>query len=318
MYSTNSLPPYSLRFNVEGKVFTCYNCDSTNAAFPSTPDPLPLLDDYSPRYLRQINYQHEKYPFLAFIPVRPNTTGQIMGRFADIQLENDENGWRLAESQADSWYRLGKAVGGMAQYLWENLREDEGINLPFKLTEYTRPEQYGYMFRYKYKEEAMRRIHDSREAFLPLFAMLSFVLAFYEFSPTSVPENRCFAWYKKLILKGVGSTWLNDLRDSDIADFDIKRVGVIVDFCVAEKKEWWSDNLHFFIKAGLPIVINWGLVPFYVPDNFLYRKFRPTEKEFMDTKYSFEQWADARRIHPVIGDTGLKGLLDSFNNYLCI
>lgn len=297
MSSNTSLPPYILRFNTEGKVFTCYNCDtissnSTNlSAYPATPAELPLLDDYSPRYLCRLNFQHVKYPYLPFIPVNPETSGPILGRFAEFKLDEDENGFSLNKELIEAWLRLGNAITNLSKYLWEK----KGFEVPIKLIEYTRPEQYGYMFKFHTKEEALQRITDSRQAFLPLFAMFAFIVALYEFGPEANPEALVPRWFLMLVHKQVNPNWLDDLRSSQVADFGHKRVGVILDFSVASNISWWTNYLHIYIKAGIPVYINWGLLEEYVPPTTFCENLRPTSQEFRETKLNYELWLKGSR-----------------------
>ena len=90
-----SLPPYTVLFNREGKIFTSYNYKSDQYAALTPSIPLPLLDDYSPRYLRRLNFQHKNYPYLPFIPANPDFSSPIMGHFANLSVKDDSSGWSL-------------------------------------------------------------------------------------------------------------------------------------------------------------------------------------------------------------------------------
>lgn len=169
------------------------------STYPATPAELPLLDDYSPHYLCQLNFQHVKYPYLPFIPVHPEASGPILGQFAKFKLDEDENGFSLNKELIEVWLRLGNAITDLSKYLWEK----KGFEVPNKLIKYTRPEQYGYMFKFHTKEEALQRITDSHQAFLPLFAMFAFVIMLYKFGPEANPEALVPCWFLMLIHKQV-------------------------------------------------------------------------------------------------------------------
>ena len=55
-------------------------------------------------------------------------------------------------------------------------------------------------------------------------------------------------------------------------------------------KQWWADYLDVYIKAGVPIYINWGRDYAYVPPNSSLDKYRPELSEFAKTLSEYEAW----------------------------
>ena len=198
------------------------------------------------------------------------------------------SGWSLDRNQIGTWLRLGDACGRIARYLWKDL----GSFPPFALQEYRRPERYGYMFHWRSQEDALTKANQSRDAFLPLFAMLSFVMAYYEHSSTS-DDNPIPCWFRKLLRLNVSATWLHDLQLSDIGDVNCKRVGVVIDFTVTADYFWWINNLDFYVKAGIPVLINWGSAYGYVQQNDLFDRLRPSQLEFEAARLDHELWYKA-------------------------
>lgn len=285
-------PKHVMRFNVEGKVFTCYNIDPDYSVLRSVPGQLPLAEDYSPRYLRRTHFQYERYPYLAFIPESLDRSGPILGRFRNPKIVKDGyDGYRLDPVLEASWYRLGHAVRHMARHLWNCLDKRP----PIMLNEYTRPERYGYMFTHDRQSDAEERANESIGGFTPLLAMLTFVIALHQFGPGSTPsETGVPQWCKYVTTMPefgpqIGS-YLNDIRMSQITDFRCKRVGVILDFAMSINKQWWADYLDVYIKAGVPIYINWGRDYAYVPPNSSLDKYRPELSEFAKTLSEYEAW----------------------------
>lgn len=283
----------SVRFNVEGKVFVCYNCAHSEDALPSVPQELPLLGECSPRYLRRVNFQHERYPYLAFIPAYPSFAGIILNRFADLEsvIVEDENGWHLTDELQVRWFLLGNAVRGMSQLLVKRSTRHPRV----ELVEYTKPERYGYQLNYRTRDEALKRAEESRDAFLPLFAMLTFVVALYKFDHTSefIDSSGTPEWCRILLDNHVNGTWLEDLRLSQILDFTCRRVGVILDFSVTRRKDIWKSYINLYIRAGIPVYIIWGLeCDRFDPDPVL-DQYRPTDSEFMRARNTYRLWRKA-------------------------
>ena len=145
------------------------------------------------------------------------------------------------------------------------------------------------MFHWPSKEEALIKANQSCDAFQPLFAMLSFVLAYHGHS--SSPEcNHIPWWFRKLLCLNVNATWLHDLQFLDIADFTCKRVGVIIYFTVAANYYWWINNLDFYVKAGIPVLIILGGTYKYVQQNNLFESLCPSQLEFNATLLDHELW----------------------------
>ena len=117
--SLSDLPPPRYCFNKEGKVLSYYNFNMTeNSVFPDLPaEQLPLDDEYSPATLRRLNYQHENYPYLAFVPVKPLMVG-MMERFDKLEFEEDARGVKLKEPIINSWFRFAEAIRGASSLLW--------------------------------------------------------------------------------------------------------------------------------------------------------------------------------------------------------
>ena len=188
------------------------------------------------------------------------------------------------KSPESGW--LGNAVRGCTRLLLAHrpyLLENE-------LPEFTKPERYGYLFNYQRKEDALARAEESRDAFLPLFATLTFIVALYKHASYEYIDSSTPEWYRFLLQNGVSCSWLEDLQNSQILDFDCRKVGVILDFTAVAKKRWWAKYLDVYIKAGVPVYINWGVDLDAVAFFNDYKEFRPSSLEFMDAVDNYRKW----------------------------
>ena len=124
--SLSDLPPPRYWFNKEGKVLSYYNFNMTeNSIFPDLPaEQLSLNDEYSPATLCWLNYQHENYPYLAFVPVKPLIVG-MMECFDKLEIVEDAQCFSLKETIINSWFQFGEAIQGAAFLLWNKLEDPQ-------------------------------------------------------------------------------------------------------------------------------------------------------------------------------------------------
>ena len=288
----DDLPPARYCFNKDGKVLSYYNFSLIeNSPFQDLPAGyLPLDNEYSPATLRRLNYQHENYPYLAFIPVDFSRQG-MLERFETIEIEEDKHGFFLKERIVNSWFRFGVAIRGAAMLLWDKLEDPPMTSLSL----YTRPERYGYMFTHASKDEAEKRAIDSRDAFLPLIAMLSFVIALHTFRENNYQTVKF--WGSILFEAGFEMAWVDALRNSIIARPDAPKTGVIIDFSVTTDVKWWTRNLPFYVHSKVPIFINWGTNFNFVQADSRFDILRPSEETFNATLRRYRNWVQTMRQH---------------------
>ena len=286
---------HGARFNEEGKVFTCYNCyNSCKLALPTTPQPFPSEGDILPRRTRRINLLHERYPFLPFVLVIPSTFGPILSRFALVEemVVQDHNGWHLRRDAQLSWFRMGNAVRGCTEHLWEHCTTRP---VDMSLPECAAPEKHGYLNNFHSRDDAIARAKESRDALYLLFAMLTFVVAFYKYSRPSelIDVHGTPEWCRQLLLKDVSTSWLDDLQNSQILDFSCRRVGLIIDFNMVIRKDRMADILKVYIRAGIPVYIDWGCNLKLMCGSHFFKEFRPSLSQFTSTKDDYRRWRES-------------------------
>ena len=70
-------------------------------------------------------------------------------------------------------------------------------------------------------------------------------------------------------------------------------MGVVIHFTVTADYFWWINNLDFYVKAGIPVLINWGSAYGYVQQNDLFDRLRPSQLEFEAARLDHELWYKA-------------------------
>lgn len=190
--------------------------------------------------------------FKAFRPRMVRNSGDLFGRLnlTDSALSqavcNGARGYVLEAGITNSWIRLENALLDLA----ESLLPKTGI----PVISYPRfPYEYGYRNSHVSRDTMLRCAIRSRDAFLDLSSLVSFVIALNMDDDGSYEA----AFYKLRTRHRdpVHSAWLDQLKLSHVCNFSANfRVGIVVNPYTCE----WARSLYRFAVAHVPIWIFWG------------------------------------------------------------
>jgi len=122
------------------------------------------------------------------------------------------------------------------------------------------PMKYGYKLSYGTYRQARFIALRSRDAFVPLMASISFMLILMEAQEKVSPN---FNWHENILGRsGIHYQWLTELESSAVGDFNLPRVGGIIELETCEFKAL----LPLLRKAkNMPLYLYWGATPLRVP-----------------------------------------------------
>lgn len=193
----------------------------------------------------------------------------MTSRFAtppgQIPLEKGKSGYHLPESVAKSWKTLEQTLRTICTVLDTIFRQDRPevnlvINFPSK------PSEFGYFIAHPTEETARTALSQSLDAFVILFACVSFYIAIsrIEQDPLSIPSSTSELkprWFRHLANRKnrIHPEWLQLLADSPVADFTTgpQRLGGIINVSRCS----WLHLAHYMIKANVPLWFYWGIPP---------------------------------------------------------
>jgi hypothetical protein len=191
-----------------------------------------------------------RYPQIAYTPVDVRFQGRLAGRLAsngpNLPIEQHHDQWTLKDSVKKSWIRLEHVLKWITLTLL-HVHKD----LPTDFDFYPIPSRWGYKDTYPGLSQAHRHAKRSRDAFVPLMAMASMAIAMFDADVHGYQP----AWVTHLSLqKGFCLDWLDMLRESQVGDLTIPRVGVVFK---AESNYWlrWAGTME---RNNVPVWIYWG------------------------------------------------------------
>jgi hypothetical protein len=182
-----------------------------------------------------------------------------------ILLENDHNGFHLPQKVAKSWKTLEQACRQICSVLHDSFcKERPKVNLLHSAP--AKPSDFGYFSTHPSEEIARSAISKSLDAFVILFAYVSFCIAICRAKddPASVswltPELKP-RWLRDLSdeRSKLHPEWVQMLADSPIADFTTgtQRLGAIIDV----SRCLWMHLVPYMMRANVPIWLFWGVPP---------------------------------------------------------
>jgi hypothetical protein len=92
------------------------------------------------------------------------------------------------------------------------------------------PSTFGYRRVHKMDRYAVRAIKRSREAFIPLMAWISYLIASKNDCMARLDDTDYRQWEHILGQHGITQDIIQDLKQSEIVDFTILRAGVFIDY----------------------------------------------------------------------------------------
>jgi hypothetical protein len=181
-----------------------------------------------------------------------------------IPLENDHHGFHLPEKVAKSWKSLEHTCRQISFVLYTSFCLDHNVKLV--LSPPAKPSDFGYFSAHSSEEKARSAISQSLDAFVILFAYVSFCIAICrsEHDPASVSSLTSETkprWLRDLFAKKskLHAESVKMLVDSPIADFttSTRRLGAIMNVSRCS----WLYLFPYMKRANVPIWLYWGLPP---------------------------------------------------------
>jgi hypothetical protein len=228
-----------------------------------------LPDDATPSQLRGRVWALHNYPYLPFMlfsPFHAAMTSRLSTPAEQIPLDKDFN---LPEDVSRSWKTLDQSCCQIVTVLRVLFKQDHPKVL-FTCLAPPKPSQFGYSKDHRNEERARYALSQSLDAFVLLFAYISFCIAICRksddpaFISSSSSTSTQPSWFQHLSLRQskIHPEWLQLLADSPISNFTTtpQRVGAIINVSRCS----WIDLVPLMLKANLPIWLYWGIPPVFV------------------------------------------------------
>src|SRR4051812_38951825 len=196
-----------------------------SSKFPTSIPPYidPFTRSLRLRDTQVLQWALRAFPFLPFVPSKIEFIGPLFGRLAykyqTVPLEGMDGRWTLATELKAQWERLEDALYVTCARLMFDMPRRQETNF------YSFPSDFGYRGFHETQEYARRAIMMSRDAFVPLMAHCSWVIA-HQFNRSDRNELTSTrpAWVQKLVDKHrIHAQWVENLRLSTVGDFFIER-----------------------------------------------------------------------------------------------
>jgi hypothetical protein len=253
-------------FVIDGHSYTSPN-QQKSPPIVSSSDSESLSDPVPPTQLRKRVWALQNHPYLPFILNSP-FHGVISSRLAtppeQIHIEKDSYGFHLPDVVAKSWKTLEQSCRAAAEALRSYFTHFHP-KISLVCVTPNKPSEFGYFVAHSSEYEARSALSKSLDAFVILFAYLSFLIALarspddpHKVSLTTTKKPR---WLEILSHRRnrLHPEWIQLLVDSPIADFTTgpQRLGAIVNVARCS----WIHLVPYMLKANVPIWLYWGIPP---------------------------------------------------------
>ena len=243
-----------------------------------------LPDDALPFQLRGriwALHNHPYLPFMLFSPFHGAMTSRLSTPPEEISLLEDGFGFHLPQDVSRSWKTLEQSCLQIITVL-RDFFKTEHPKVFVICSDPPNPSQFGYSKCHRTKEKARHALSTSLDAFVLLFACVSFYIAICRGSgdPACISSSSSTSthprWFQRLSLRQsrIHPEWLQLLADSPISDFTStpQRVGAILNVARCS----WIDLVPYMLQANVPIWLYWGTSPnFLQPLNAGALRFAP-------------------------------------------
>ncbi|KAF7973281.1 hypothetical protein HWV62_15649 [Athelia sp. TMB] len=239
--------------------FKTYYCDdhvitSPNAELPSAFDAdamdRPFGDPPFPGECRDLRFSSNAYPWLGFVPKSTKWQGRLLGKLAyNKHTVKSLVEWRrhthyLKDEVYEEWYQLEIALVHVAN----ELIAFRGVALPLQWALFPLPSRYNYREGHMGQDKFVKSIILACDTFVPLMSVCTFAIAMTQDFRSKNPP-----WARRLTDCGCHTSFVEELQDSQIADFSVDRVGVII------KSSWdFQPYIDRFLSAGVPVWLLWS------------------------------------------------------------
>jgi hypothetical protein len=186
-----------------------------------------------------------------------------------ISLENDKYGYHLSKDVSKSWKTLQQCcyqIAAVLRALFEQDYPKMVLNCPVP----PEPSDFGYYSAHSTEKKARSALSESQDAFVILFAYVSFCIAICRSStdPLSVSSLSLTStkprWLQQLSARssGIHPQYLQLLTDSPISDFTTtpQRLGTIINVSQCP----WIQLVPRMLVTNVPIWLYWGIPPVFV------------------------------------------------------
>lgn len=216
-----------------------------------------------------------RYPFIPFCILRPDWTGPLFE-----PLEGTMKSFPIY-TVFGSRYELDKAI----QHHWWNLERaiiyayEEFLGLrptflhPLDIQVFRLPSSWGFTVDHESALAARLRALNSRNAFVPLMALLTYSIALSA-KESAEPSELQPHWIRHLVeVCGVDAEWVNRLEQSVYCSLSAPRVGVYIDW----ETFTFPHLLTLYFRYHIPVWIRISETAFKNPDLPTSLRFRPTD-----------------------------------------
>jgi hypothetical protein len=184
-----------------------------------------------------------------------------------IPLENDFDGYHLPQDVAKSWKTLEQSCCQITTVLRSSFERNNPKTF-IDCSVPPNPSKFGYSKDYSTESKARIAISQSVDAFVLLFAYVSFCIAICRVSddPASISLSTSTQprWLQELSApeSKIHPEFLQLLVDSPIADFTTtpQRLGTIINVSQCS----WISLVPCMMIANIPIWLYWGIPPLFV------------------------------------------------------
>lgn len=237
--------------SVNGIMFYSPNCSDTVSAPHPSPDRgwehNPIID-YHKNLSSLVKFPQWWTPcfgWLSFIPKRPVFGGGLLGRLADIQIDEIEGKYSLPQDLINSWKKL--------EYIICNVITTLEAKYKLPAIGPASPAARGYQRQHAYRSVAHREALASREIFVLWIGLLSFLIA----GADTLSKND---WPSLLQNDLRFHPAIADLiRASDLGTFshEVRRVGAFIYLTKDDIIKTHQPSIHWLIAHNIPIWYQW-------------------------------------------------------------
>jgi hypothetical protein len=197
----------------------------------------------------------------------------LTSRFATpielIPLEHDKHGHHLPSEVAKSWKTLEHVCRNITEILCKSFTRDHP-KIFLNCSAPPLPSKFGYFDAHSTEKKARSALSKSIDAFVLLFAYVSFCIAICRDSrdPLSISLSSSTKpkWFQELSARKnrIHPEFLQLLADSPISQFTSttpQRLGTIIN---VSQCPWVHLVVPYLLKANVPIWLYWGIPPVFV------------------------------------------------------
>jgi len=163
---------YKLFVDDEGGHFLTPNAQDPP---PTVPDITTIDSELQPHETLSLQWSSNRYPFLGFVPVTPEFSGPLLGRlaydFRTLPIAQADGLFFLDPVLRECWLRLEVGLYSTAWRLYDLIPGRGPFTSYFAF--YPHPSEFGFTRMHKSERIARKCTMISRDAFVPLMAMVS-------------------------------------------------------------------------------------------------------------------------------------------------